>query len=380
MESSKRQLLELTRCGLHDAELNLRCFEGGVDWAEVIRLAKQQTLVGVVLSAIERLPAELRPRRDMILRLHQMTTLNRQARAQHVEALGGLIELLRCGGVEQPVLLKGLGVGLNYPDPTLRMCGDIDMYIGTKNFDRCCDYLVQEIGLVRDAESECGHHIHFDYLGANIELHKYPTAPSDMSYHRAEFLEWCESQLEGDDIRRVIIDGVSVNLPPYNFDFIFIFYHMWKHLLMGGVGFRQLCDWCCYIDRHSEAFDRVELARLSSRFGMNGAISLFATIGVEELGLNAERVPNFKQADRAKCDRVLDKIWSGGNFGAYRDDRSGRSRNVLERKFNILLTMLRDVPSMFMIEPAYSLKFYSTMIFNRVIASFGDLKHLFSRL
>ncbi|MFR9603771.1 MAG: nucleotidyltransferase family protein [Rikenellaceae bacterium] len=376
---SKQQLLELTRSALWGTEPNVTLFEEGVDWAEVLRLAKEQTLQGVISAAIERLPLELCPPRSERLRLHQITTLNRTYRGHQVEVLAKLIELVGSVGVERPVLLKGLGVGMNYPDPSLRMCGDIDLYVGEKYYFKLWEYICKEFEVEKE-EDGASHHFDFDFMDTHIEIHRYATEPSSVAFHSREFMEWSVEQLEGDELREVEIDGVKVYLPPYNFDFIFIFYHSWRHFLTGGIGLRQLCDWSCYASAFSNRLDRTELKRLIKLFKLHTPISLFATICVRELGVSAEKFEDLASTTERRHSRVLDKIWSGGNFGFYSKIRGQKSQTVIGRKWRSFRAQLHDMSFMVGIDWVYAIKFYTPFFASRIANAIRGYKKLGNKL
>ncbi len=375
MERSKREFLELTRSALWDIEPDVSLFKEGTDWAKVLQLAKQQTLQGVISVAIERLPLSLRPSRSEALRLHQTVVLNRQCREHQVEVLAKLLDLVASVGVEKPVLLKGLGVGLNYPDPSLRMCGDIDLYVGEKHYFEVWDFVCSKFGIER-SQNESDHHFDFDFMDTHIEIHRYATAPNSVAFHSREFMEWSATQLEGNEVREVEIEGVKVYLPSYNFDFIFIFYHSWRHFLTGGVGLRQLCDWACYVSAFSEKFNREELKRLIKLFKLHTPISLFATICVQELGVSADKFSDIVSTSESRYNRVLDKIWSGGNFGFYSKIREVKSRTIIQRKLRSFRAQLHDMSFMASIDCVYAIKFYVPFFTTRILNALKHFKRL----
>ncbi len=358
MERSKSQLLELIRCALWGGDLDTALFEEGVNWTAVLQLAKQQTLLGLVAIAVEELPLSLRPTRSDGLRLHQMVSLNRQYRGHQVEVLSKLLDIVKRAGVERPVLLKGLGVGVNYPDPTSRQCGDIDLYVGERYYFGIWDLICSELNIEKD-ESHCDHHFDFDFMGSSIEIHRYATAPNSVAFRSREFMEWCVSQLEGDELREVVIDGVKLYLPPYNFDFIFIFYHTWRHFLTGGVGLRQLCDWSCYVTAFSDKVDQKEVKRLIDHFRLKKMISLFATIAVKALGVDRDKFFGYADIDNRLYESALDRIWSRGNFGYYNTDLQRRNKGFIARKVLGTVAMVRDMGYLMTIDWHYALRFYS---------------------
>ncbi len=357
MSRSKEQLLELTRSALWGSEPDTSLFEEGVNWAEVLQLANEQTLQGVVSAAIERLPLALRPSRTEGLKLHQIVSLNRQQRRHQIEVLAKLLELVARAGVERPVLLKGLGVGLNYPDPSLRMCGDIDLYVGEKHYFKVWDFVCEELGVEKE-ESHSVHHFDFEFMGTSIEIHRYATAPNSVAVHSREFMAWSVEQLEGSLVREVSIDGVKVYLPPYNFDFIYIFYHTWRHFLMGGVGLRQVCDWGCYASMFADRVDRAEVERLVELFRLEKPLSLFASIAVQALGVAPEKFIGFASSESELYESAVERVWNRGNFGKYNVDLQRRSKGFITRKFLGSIAMMGDMWYLMKIDWHYALRFY----------------------
>lgn len=373
MISSKAQFLELTRAGLWGTVPDVALFEGGVDWQEVLLLAKQQTLLGVVSVAIEKLPTTIRPPRAAALKMHQMVTLNRGYRAHHIEVLGKIYELLKRAGVERPVLLKGLGVGLNYIDPGVRQCGDLDIYIEQKKYESCCEFLVAELGVVRNSETEDDHHFSFDFCDTHIEIHQNATPRRNVVYRGQEFVDWSTEQLEGASLREVEIEGVKIYLPPHNYSFIYIFYHTWWHFLMGGIGLRQFCDWCRYIETFSEEFDREEIDRNIARFKLKQPIAIFSTIAVKELGLNPEKLPSYEPVADDVYQGALNKVWCDGNFGRYNPDMARRKEGFFKRKLWGLMASIKEVSYLFSINRGYAIRFYFQSTRYRVACAFKEL-------
>jgi hypothetical protein len=68
MTLTEQQFIALLNTGLwgHDIDTNL--FQEGTDWEVLYRISKEQTSLGIVYDAIEHLPVELRPDRQMIFK------------------------------------------------------------------------------------------------------------------------------------------------------------------------------------------------------------------------------------------------------------------------------------------------------------------------
>lgn len=78
MATSQQQFIELLRAGLWGEKADEGLFRGGVDWKEVLKIARQQTVQGVVCDSIETLPQELWPPKDVLHRLMMDRTKNVQ--------------------------------------------------------------------------------------------------------------------------------------------------------------------------------------------------------------------------------------------------------------------------------------------------------------
>ena len=98
------------------------------EWHELFTEAKQQTLVGVLYEGLCRLSADQKPPRQMLINWHATVQkiicdnkrFNHDAVwvSQRWEKLG-----------YRNVILKGQGNALLYPDPMLRIPGDIDIWL-----------------------------------------------------------------------------------------------------------------------------------------------------------------------------------------------------------------------------------------------------------
>lgn len=381
MNSSRAQLLDVTRSALWGSPLMPTLWEGGANWSALIALSKRQTLTPTLSAMIKRIPLVAQPSRNEALKLHNITTINRLRRSQQIEALSHLLPLIHRAGVERPVLLKGLGVGLNYPDPTLRMYGDIDLYVGDTHYDRACSFISKELNIEGKEGKEgkevlSDYHFEFRFMNCRIELHRYANSPSAIPFQGEEFMRWSRSELEGNSLREVDIEGIKLNLPPPNFDFIYIFFHIWSHLMTEGIGLRQLCDWVCYVESFSDRLDREELARLIKRFRFTTPLSLLATLCVRELGIAAERFEGLASCNNNQYQRVMDKIWSGGNFGFYARANFSTSRTVIERKFLSFRGQLRNMLFMLKLDWRYTIMFYARFFYIRITRALNQFSTL----
>ena len=142
MASSREILLALVRSALWRKPFEVD--ESMPDWTEILRLAEQQTVMGLVADSLRFLPESMRPSGEMYRKLQMKAVLIAQSHALLNMKLAQTVRFLESNGLNT-VLFKGQGVALNYPDPITRQCGDIDLYVGEKSFQKALDLLKADL-------------------------------------------------------------------------------------------------------------------------------------------------------------------------------------------------------------------------------------------
>lgn len=305
------------------------------EWNKVLQLAKQQTLLGLVADAIPHLPEEFRPAPQVAAKLHATAINIYRSHSLLNRTLAGLKACLDSHDIHC-ILFKGQGAALNYPNPLSRQCGDIDMYVGNKNFEKALKVLKPESD---DSVSNYKYLKHFNVEkdGVELEIHRIAEIIPGRRMNNL-FQEWSERYLEGNNLDVVEIGGVAVNLPPHQFNALYIMNHAWHHFMNGGIGLRQVCDWTMFMHRHHADIDPVVLEQDLKTFGLTRAWQIIAGVAVEYLGLPAEECPLYSGKLSAKSRLMLDVIWNEGNFGFYSVERKkARPEGHFAGKFHSFL-------------------------------------------
>ncbi len=290
-------------------------------WDKVLHLAGQQTVTGLVAQAITGLPDELHPDAELKLRLQSRVTSIYRSHSLLNRKIAQVKDLMDRNLIPT-VLFKGQGVALNYPEPLSRQCGDIDLYVGERNFLKAMDLI--EPGVVHDVNDYKDlKHFSVDSDGVHVELHRIAEILPGRRADR-EFQEWTSVELLGPDVRTVSIGGCDVNLPPVDFDVLYIMNHAWHHFINGGIGLRQLCDWSLYLHRFHDQVDVEKLAANLKRFGLTRAWQITSCVCVRYLGLPADECPLYAGIHMREADRVVELIFAEGNFGKYSSARKSR--------------------------------------------------------
>ncbi len=364
------QFFELIRAGLWGRTADAELFRAGADWETICRIGKMQTMSVIMSDGINTLPKELMPPPQIAFKLHSALVGTEQAHKKLNNVLAEVVTLLREQGIES-VLLKGQGVAQNYLIPEHRMCGDIDLYVGPKQYERACQVL-EGFGEAdaESHESESEKHFHFIRKGVTIEIHRCSHVETNpFAHHR--YTRWSEALLErrpeeqkespsdsAGTLRSMQTCGVRVDLPPVEFDTMFIYYHIVNHLIHGGIGLRQLCDWTRYLHTHKEEIEPNMISRTLSTYGSMQTWQILGYIAVNYLGLPADEMPFYSDRYAVKAARCMDIILHKGNFGHYAPE-SQRDTNIffVFRKIQSCIITLRSQAALMRIIPADTLAF-----------------------
>ena len=335
----------LLKSGMYGTPIPENLLPDSIDWKFILELATKQTVTGLIIDGISRLPERLRPDAPLSEKIDKFALMLIRSNIRIDQAAIKLVTFLNSHGISG-VLLKGQGVARSYyPVPQLRQCGDIDFYVGKKQYRRAIEVCREHLLHDNEAGSANHKHFHFDINGVNIEIHRL-ASKVNTPVRSGRYQQWVEEKLEHSSDRRITHFGdTEITLPSYDFDAIFIFHHAWNHFMTGGIGLRQLCDWSLIFHTH---YDDIDVARLETnirRFGLTAGWKLFACIAVNHLGVSPDRMPLYDPAYSDRSEKVFDDILTNGNFGFYskayartpyyKDGRGighlmGKARNIME--------------------------------------------------
>ena len=329
MTEPQKFLLTLVRMALWRHQEPLP--EQKPDWNAVYTQAKRQTLVGLVAEAIPMLPVHLHPDAGMKIKFLSYAIQIVQSHSVINQKLADVKKRLDEHKVHS-VLLKGQGVASYYPNPQSRQCGDIDIYVGNDNFAKAIEILNPgadvDVSKYRNEK-----HYNFHAGGVDIEIHRIAELLPSLKGDKL-FQKWTVVHLCGPHTKTLQIESVLVNVPPPQFNAIYIMNHVWHHFMISGIGLRHLCDWCAFLHKHHQDIDPIVLKRDLENFGLTRAWQILASVVVRYLALPAEECPLYSGKYDNKALGVLNVIWREGNFGHHSENSKGkRPQNYFASKF-----------------------------------------------
>ena len=295
----------LIRAGLYDRDLESFPKLSGKEWKEILDTARKQTVTGLLYQGISHLPKGYPvPQNLLFLLIAEIGKIEKEGR-QVQETARALTAEFEAEGLH-PLVMKGPAVAAFYPQPLLRVCGDIDLYFPPEEFDRAS-------ALAGDVTPAPDGSVHYKRDGIVIDQ------------HRQYF-----------DIHSRILPAV----PSPEATLLMLSGHILKHCMGVGIGLRQLCDIAmaykvldvaperlraCFRDAGLERWNRLLFSFLHQYLG---AEPLYDTLPSPE--------------------PLLKIIKEGGNFGHHSQAREASLyKSPLRRKFGTAGLFLRRLPFSF---------------------------------
>ena len=136
------------------------------------------------------------------------------------------------------------------------------------------------------------------------------------------FIERLERETTLQGATRVWKNGdADILLPSPDNDVIFVFTHILQHFFRGGIGLRQICDWCRLLWTYQETIDRNLLESRLKEMDLMSEWKAFAALAVDYLGMPIEAMPLYDRSRRwaRKGYLILRFVLDVGNFGHNRD-------------------------------------------------------------
>ena len=305
------------------------------EWRWLHEQAKRQCLLGVLYKGIEKLPAEHRPPRDLLLRwsfeANQIAAMNTRMN----DTAAKLTKIFADRGA-RTVILKGQANARLYPDPSSRQAGDIDILVqGGRN--RVLK-LLKEMELLEKATREevSNLHAHLDaklFDGVTVEVHFMPTY-NNSPFTTRNMQRYFDTILAEPGAVKTMQTGAvktmqtaaapapgdaseGFNVPPATFALVMQLSHMQRHFVDSGLGLRQLMDYY-HVLRNSTQADRDRTMANLKKCGLYNMARATMWILEELFGLPQQLMLCAPDPRRGRM--LLDVILADGNFGHYSEN------------------------------------------------------------
>lgn len=298
--------LQLIRFFLKDIPPRLR----QPNWDEIYSLASLHNLVPVVYDAARELPEFSDAPVSLREKFRQTTIYQSSTQFLRTEMLFSVYDAFLENGLK-PLLLKGLICRNLYKSPDLRVSCDEDLWIQKEDLEKY-DNLLKGLGYQPDLEDlkekldevqeltysngTLSLEMHINPFGTENELRVRMNRLFDHSYEKSVRME---------------IQGHTIYTLNATEHFLFLFTHLFKHFLLGGVGIRQILDQLLFLETYRSEIDFERINDGISELHGQTFYAAILNLGVKYLGFTAIAAPPLTK----ELEPLIDDLIESGCFG-----------------------------------------------------------------
>lgn len=330
--------LELLKAAIWDSN-GERLAVSGERLTEVIRLAAFQGTGPLVFDQLLKLkdveiPAALR------MQMKQQCMMSMMQQSTMMPILGQAWKAFEKAEIH-PVLLKGFALAQHYPQPHLRQWGDIDLYVGQKQYHDACAVLREAFPDAKHPEEEFEFLKHYNFVFGDtvLEMHRISMAfahPRDRKYY-----ERLEEKYLMKDGPKVDLEGVTVTVPDETFNVFFTFLHAWHHFMESGMNMKQVCDIAVLLHAKRDTIDRERLKEMLTKLHLMEVWQLVMYIHVQHLGLTQSDAPFYTDKCKDRAELLFKRILKEGSSRKH-EKLNAEGASYLKRKWITFQSRMAD--------------------------------------
>lgn len=369
-DNTIKAFFALVRAGLwSDGNPEIR-IDGTTDWNIVYQLAQEQSVQGLVLAGLEH--SDMKPPKELLLQwIGEVQIIEQKNRTMNA-FINQLIGDLRKANI-YTLIVKGQGVAQCYESPLWRASGDIDFYMNENDFQKAKIFFRPLVDK-SDPDDDYTRHINMHYGDWVVEIHANQNCSLSPRINRV-MNEVHNDIFYNGRVRSWMNDGTQIFLPSADNDAIIIFTHFFNHFYRGGVGMRQICDWCRLLWTYRDTLDLKLLEKRIRQAGLMDEWRAFGAFAVKYLGMPIEAMPLLEGASVQKFEkkayRICEFILEVGNFGHNRDTSYYGKYPFLIRKAISASWRFKDWLRHARIFPMDSIRF----LYGMMVSSFEAVSH-----
>lgn len=345
--SNQQAFIALVKAGLWNEEVRLLPYRA-IDFKEVLRIAEEQSVIGLLAVGIERVDGFRVPQADVLTIAGRALQIEQQniAMNQFVAELFAKLQTEKINSV----LVKGQGVAQCYERPMWRSCGDVDLLLNEKDYQEAKFFLLPQATSV-ETEYSTFKHVGMQFDGFEVELHG--CLHTRLSKKIDFYLDTLQNEMFREKRYRVWNNGgEAINIPAPEYDVLFVLTHILHHYYVEGIGLRQICDWCRLLWAYRNDIEHELLKYRLFAMGIETEWKAFAALAVDYLGMPEDAMPFYSPEKRwsHKADKIMAFILKTGNFGHNRQQNHNKAQSVLRK--------LKDFGRHSLVFPVDSIKFF----------------------
>ena len=251
-------------------------------------------------------------------------------------------------------VFKGQTVGYLYTEHALRQSGDIDFYCHQEDWTRAVSLLQDRLG-IKINDLSAMKDVSFVWKGVTYEMHKritYFCYPRHERYWRQMVMPEILAQPYS-----VKINGYDVPTLSPTHNALFIFVHIFQHLIADGIALRQFCDWAVLLSQQVKNEELIVnnysidvLEKHLEGLGLRKAYTGLGALLTDYLGLPEEQFPfAISDEDHRRLPALWQNMQERGNFG---HNVKYKSKNMMVHGLEHLWRMSKQAREFYHYAPA----------------------------
>ena len=342
-----------------------------VEWEKIYQLAQEQSVLGLVLAGLEQyknINVNLDVNQKLLLQWIGEVQLIDQRNKEMNQFIADLITKLRETDI-YTLLVKGQGVAQCYERPNWRSSGDVDLLLSKDNYEKAKAFILPK-GMQTEQEALDKKHLAMQVGHWAVELHG--TLRVGLSKRVDRVLDNVQHDIfYGGQVRSWMNGQTQVFLPAANEDVVYVFAHILQHFYKGGIGLRQICDWCRLMWTYKDSLNHKVLESRIKEAGLMSEWKAFYNLASRYLGMpdfGSGLMVHDPRYDK-KADKICKFILEVGNFGHNRDNSYFQKYSYFVQKSISAWRRVKDLCRHARLFPISSVRFFFGIMHNGIVSA-----------
>ncbi|MBQ8070218.1 MAG: nucleotidyltransferase family protein [Bacteroidales bacterium] len=316
MSFDRNLFLHIIRVGALNTEPNHYDYgTAAIDWESQISEASRHGLSGLFLDGYQKVllsgalsDERLMPRKTFLVFAGGVITGFEKSYDRYKKTISSLASFYSSHDLKM-MILKGYACSLDWPIPSHRPCGDIDIWLFGKYKE--ADHLMSTEKGIRIDTSE-HHHTAFKYGAFVVENHF--DFVNVHAHRSSERIERVFKELAQDDSCFTEVGGEKIYLASPDLNALFLLRHTMAHFTGASMTFRQILDWAFYVKNHTKEINWEWFLETLEEYGMTEFYNCICAICVEDFGFEKDLFPEFSFDPVCKT-KILSDTFDPGMSG-----------------------------------------------------------------
>ena len=296
-------LLKLLRIALGTEPMSSDCrpvepFPQTINWAEVIRMSYEQKVSSLAVDGLKASGYDPRESKSG-QQLEDLNAIlkpwfndvknNEDSYDYYLTVLATLCQIFSANGLKT-IILKGYGLSKNYPVPSHRGAGDIDLFVLDENNNLATEKALDIIeNQLKIQTKKVPHDYEFTFKGLEVELH-YDATNAYFDTKEEKYITKRLTEMMPMDITPCPgIPGAWLSGAAFNV--LYLIRHCFGHFYTASGNLRQYVDWLTFVRAHHNEIDWNSIDKELGRTTMKPFFDGLVTLLNHHLGLDFALCP-----------------------------------------------------------------------------------------